>query len=505
MEIINLMVWKNNRELFCRSDINAELNRKAVSSSVILVAAEICSSVLRVGSIAILARILMPGDFGLLAMVTAFTTFAERFKDIGLGDATVQARDLNHEQVSALFWINLSICAVIGFLIAGFSKVIAWFYQEPRLIAISVVIAATFIFSGLVIQHQALLRRRLLFGRLALINLSSVFLSIVVAIIMAYLGFGYWSLVGREFSRGLFVVVGSWASISWFPRMPKRKNGIGALLTFGKYVTGFNMAYFFSRSFDKILIGKLFGPNQLGLYTNAYQLISIPISQIQHPINTVALSSLSALQRDSVAFCSYFKKMLNAINFVCVPIIVFIAVFGDILVPFILGQKWAGAVGIFQMLAIGAFIEPNTHAIGPAMVASGKTSQYLRIGLVESSALLVCLFLGSRWGTIGVAFGYSASMYLAFLARCCLGLKHTFVNKNDVFRTMANNGCIGIIMGLILICLRYLTHWSLLPQWLLIYIPSGVFIYFLIRLLYPGGRQEMFGYWDFARKLFDTA
>ncbi|MEM3041504.1 MAG: oligosaccharide flippase family protein, partial [Nitrososphaerota archaeon] len=193
------------REIFVRSEIGRDLGRKAVRSSFVIMGSEIASSLLRIGSTVVLARLLLPEDFGLLSMVSAITVFAERFKDLGLSDATVQAKDITHSQVSSLFWINLVVCIAIGSALASLSKVIAWFYHEPRLVGVSLVLASTFLFSGLVIQHQALLRRQLHFGALVFINLSSIVLSVVGAIMLACYGFGYWALVAREFFRSVFL------------------------------------------------------------------------------------------------------------------------------------------------------------------------------------------------------------------------------------------------------------------------------------------------------------
>ena len=366
-------------------------------------AAQVITSIVRIVSISILARMLVPEDFGLIAMVTALSVFAERFKDVGLGDATVQSREIDHEQVSNLFWINFAICAGIGLLLAGGAKIIAWFYGEPRLTAITVVIASTFFFSGLVIQHQALLRRRLHFGSLAIIQVGSTLLSLVVAVLFAYWGFGYWALVAREFSRAVFMFLGTWILCPWIPGFFKKNIELSRLIAFGKNVTGFNLIYFFTKSFDKILLGKLQGPYWVGVYTNAYQFISLPIGQIQQPVNTVALPALSALQIEPIAFDAYFDKMVRFLLFLCMPGVVFLTVFADKFIFILLGPNWDSAIPIFQILAIGAFIEPAVVTVGPAMLAAGKSGQYFRIGLLESGLRLGCLITGSFWGALGIA------------------------------------------------------------------------------------------------------
>lgn len=486
------------RDIFSTSIMRKDLNRKAVRGGATVMGAEIGASLLRIGSMAILARLLLPEDFGLLAMVTSLTVFAERFKDMGLGDATVQAKDINHEQVSILFWINLSICMGIALFLAFLSKAVAWFYNDPRLLSITLVIASTFFFSGLVIQHQAVLRRQLRFGVLALIQLYSIVFSLLVAIVLAYYGFGYWALVAREFSRALFVVIGTWFTCPWQPGLPQRRVCITPLLNFGKNVTGFNLIYFLSHSLDRILIGKLQGPYWVGLYTNAYQLVALPVSQIQYPVNTIALPALSVLQGEPSEFRIYYEKMLHFLTFFSMPVVAFVALFGDMIVGLLLGPKWMNAVPIFQVLAVGAFVEPLVHTAGPALVASGRTKEYFRIGAINALALLCCLIIGSFWGTIGVAIGYAVSVYLAVFVSLVYGLRHTPVRIAPLLRSLIPNCFYSLLTAFVFFCVRYALGWSLQLLWLPFFAIAGASMYLGLWLAVPGGRNRLWSYWNLA-------
>ena len=486
-------------DLFSTKDLRSDINRRSLRGGAAVMGAELGSALLRIGSMAILARLLLPEDFGLLAMVTAFTVFAERFKDLGLGDATVQTRDINHEQVSALFWINLAICMGIALLLAFLSGTIAWFYSEPRLTAVTLVLASTFLFSGLVIQHQALLKRQLRFGALAFVQLISIVLSLLIAIILAYYGFGYWALVAREFSRAVFVVIGTWLACPWRPGFPGRETKLEPFLSFGKNVTGFNLVYFFSRSIDKILLGRLYGPVWVGLYTNAYALISLPVSQIQYPVNTVALPALSALQREPSEYQDYFEKMIQLLSFISMPVVLFLALFADVVVNILLGSNWMNAVPIFQALAFGAFVEPIVHAVGPAMVAGGKTKEYFRLGMINASLLILCLIGGSFAGAIGIAIGYSVAVYLSLAACFGYGLRETSINIIPIVRKVMVCCFISILTASVMLGVRYAIGWDILPQWLLLFVIGGAIIYLGLWSFVPGGRQMMRQYWNYAR------
>ena len=492
------------RDLFSTVKLRESLGKTAVRGGAATMAAEIGLSILRIGSTAVLARILVPADFGLLAMVTAFTIFAERFKDFGLSDATVQAKDINHAQVTALFWLNLLICVGIALLLASASKLIAIFYDEPRLTAVSLVIASTFLFSGLVIQHEALMRRQLRFATLAYIQLCSTTLSIFVAILLAYYGFGYWALVAREFSRAMFVVVGMWAACPWRPGRPRREAGLAHFISFGRNVTGFNLLNFFSRSLDKILIGKLFGASWVGLYVNAYQLIALPVNQIQYPLNTVAMPALSAIQAEPSSFRSYYEKMIQLLTFFTMPVVIFCALFADVIIGLILGPKWNDAVPIFRILAVGAFMEPLVHATGPALVALGKTKAYFKLGVINSTLLVFCLLFGSIWGVFGVAVGYSIAVYLSLITCLVYGFRQTPIGIRSLLNGLLLCCLPSFFMALVLFSIRYSIGWTLTPQLFFLCLITAASSYLGLWLLIPGGKSMLMNYWRYSRDVLDS-
>ena len=167
--------------------------------------AECIDFAIRFGSVAVLARLLVPEYFGLLSMVTAITSIAERFKDLGLSSATIQKKEITHEQVSTLFWLNAGVGLATMLLVVGLAYPVSLFYSDARLISITAAITISFPLSGMAIQHQALLRRQMKFAHLAGIQIGSSVLSFALAIIMALKGFGYWALVAREVTRSVFM------------------------------------------------------------------------------------------------------------------------------------------------------------------------------------------------------------------------------------------------------------------------------------------------------------
>jgi O-antigen/teichoic acid export membrane protein len=239
----------------------------------------------------------------------------------------------------------------------------------------------------------------------------------------------------------------------------------------------------------------------VGLYTNAYQLIALPISQIQYPVNTVALPALSALQTEPSEFRSYYEKMVHFLTFVCMPVVMFLILFADIIIDLLLGPQWEKAVPIFQIISISAFVEPVVHATGPAMVACGKTNEYFKLGIINALSLLICISLGSFWGAIGVAIGYTIAVYLAFIACLGYGLRQTPIEIFFILKKLAITFFCSILTLLIIICVRYFVGWNFVPYWLFLFVIGGASIYLLIWTLIPEGKQTLRGYLKYAKDM----
>ena len=279
-------------------ELKGDLGGRSLRGGSSLVVSEIGCNIFRLLGTVILARLLTPEHFGLVGMVTALTAFAEMFKDLGLGTATIQKKEITHEQISTLFWVNTGAGIAIMLVLAAAAPLISWFYHDTRLIWITIAISSTFLFGGMTIQHQALLRRQMYFSRLASITVLSTGLSTVIGIAMAWQGFEYWALVVKEASRAIIQAGATWALAHWIPGLPRRGAGVRTMFQTGSHVTGFNILVFASRNLDQVLLGKFWGPGAVGLYRQAGMLLMLPGSLFSYPITYVLTPALSALQSD---------------------------------------------------------------------------------------------------------------------------------------------------------------------------------------------------------------
>jgi len=414
-----------------------DFGRKSVRGGAALMVAEAFDFTFRIVSVVILARMLLPEHFGVIGMVTAITAIAERFKDMGLSAATVQRETITAAQVSNLFWINAAVGVAMMLGVAVLAPLLVRFYHEPRLLDITLALATGFLFGGLVVQHQALLRRQMRFGSISFIQIGASLLSLVVAVAVALMDYGYWALVVREVSRSIFVAVGTWIALPWVPSGPSRRTGIRSMVRFGGDVTAFNFFWFLSANFDQILVGRLFGATSLGLYRQGVNLVLSPITQLSYPVHSVAEAGLSRLQDRPDEYRRYVSRTVTTIACMTMPLAAFLAVFAKPIVLVVLGETWQEAAPFFQLFAIAVFFQPAVSVTGAILISSGLSRRYLQSGLIGAVGLVICVAAGAAWGAIGVAWGHVAYSYILVPPMIAWIIMGTPVRLRDLVDAMA--------------------------------------------------------------------
>jgi len=439
------------------------------------------------GSTVVLARLLTPRDYGLIAMVTAITGFFGMFKNLGLSLATIQKPEINHAQVSNLFWLNVAMSFVFALILCGCAPIIAWFYGEPRLRWITLALAGTFVFSGLASQHRALLNRQMRFTAIALTDIGSASAGIAIAIVMALRGAGYWALVSMSVTWSLSSVVLVWVFCRWRPGLPARRAGITPMLRFGGHVTGFEVVNYFARNLDNILIGRFWGANVLGLYSRAYNIMMLPISQIRGPLNSVAIPAMSTMHNDPVRYKRYYLKLVTMIAFITMPIMVFLFVCADQAIYVLLGRQWLGVVDIFKVLCLNAFIQPVSTTWGLVLISLGQSKRYLTWGIINSTIIVASFVIGLPWGAMGVAIAYTSISYLLIGPTLWYCFKLTPISAGDFLSAILRPAIASLFAGLVLHAFRlYMSPVSEITS-IECCIAIGLLTYLIALVLLPGG------------------
>jgi PST family polysaccharide transporter len=448
------------------ADLSVNLKRRSVRGAAMTAASQAVRFILRFGSTAILARLLTPRDYGLVAMAGVITGFAGMFKDAGLTNATVQRKDITQGQVSMLFWINLFLGCAIALTLVAIAPVVAAFYHEPRLIGITRALAVSFIFGGMTLQHQALLRRRMEFRMLAILEVASFFCGTVVAVGMAAFGCGYWSLVGMTVGTSAANAAGVWLALAWRPALPRRGSGAMPLVRFGRDLLVFDIVYFFSRQTDLFLLGRFWGPVPVAFYEKGYNLLMQPFTQINAPLGSVIELALARVQDDAPRLRRLFLHAMDVISGFSFPLVVCIALFAREVVLLMLGPAWLECVPLFRFLAPAAALSAISSPWGWLLIALGQTRKFRRVGVASAAVVVSSFIIGLPYGAKGVAICYSAAISLMTLPAWWYVTKETPVHFVDVFRTWIPPivACVPAVMATFLV--GQLSVFAI-PHWLI--------------------------------------
>lgn len=471
-----------------------DLKHKVIRGGIAKALSQGASLVLRMGSLMVLARLLAPKDFGLVGMVTAFTGVLNLFRDFGLSSATVQRGHVTDDQVSTLFWINVLVGLILGLLLAGMSPFVAAFYHEPRLLWVSIVLATSFIFNGAGVQHTAILERQMRFTALATIDLTALVMSTSIGITMAATGFGYWSLAAAAVALPLVTTLCLWFTTAWVPGRPSSQEGVHSLLRFGGTLTLGNVIVYFAYNLEKVLLGRFWGADALGLYGRAYQLISLPTDNLNSAFWGVAFSGLSRVRDNTQKFRNYFLKGYSLLLALTIPMTIAAALFAPDLIFVVLGPKWKEVVPIFRLLSPTILIFALINPLAWLIFSLGMVGRNLRIVAVLAPLVIAGYAIGLPYGPKGVALGYSAMMALWAIPHIAWCVHGTPVSLRDILLTASRPMVSGIVAaGLAFgVQFSFAQSWSHLPRLLLgTTILLGAYV---SMLFYVMGQKAV--YWD---------
>jgi O-antigen/teichoic acid export membrane protein len=476
-----------------------DLKEKAIRGGVARLAAQGASFLLRLVSLMVLARLLGPKDFGLVGMVTVFTGVLTLFRDFGLSSAAIQHANVTDEQISTLFWINLLVGASLALVSLAMAPFIAEFYHEPRLVGVTAALAAGFLFNAAGVQHGVLLQRQMRFTALAVISTGALIVGTGIAIVGAMAGYGYWSLVAMALTGPLISTIGFWLSTGWVPGMPCRRSGIRSMMRFGGIVTLNGLVLYVANNVEKLLLGRFWGADVLGIYGRAYQLINIPTDNLNSAAGEVAFAALSRLQDDASRLRRYFLKGYSLVLAMTMPITVACALFADDIIVVLLGPKWMAAAPILRLLAPTIFVFAIANPLGWLMTSLGLVDRSLKIGFVVAPLMIAGYLVGLPYGPKGVAFAYSAVMVLWIVPAIAWCVHGTGISVRDVLLTASRPLASSIVAGILAfgVKLVYGDSLSALPR--LILESAVILTVFFGMLLFVVGQKSL--YLDLLRGL----
>jgi len=394
--------------------LHADLRGRTVRGGFWTFTSQSTSFVLTSVMTVVLARLLTPTDFGLVAMVASITGLGQTFADLGLSEATIQRQEISHDQVSVLFWINLAVGLGLMLVTIGLAPVLVWFYRQPRLMNITFVLSFTFLIGGLRVQHNALLQRQMRFAAIAIRDVIGVAVAVTVSIAMAWRGAGYWAIVAYPLVFNSTQAALSWVMVRWLPDLPRRGTKVGHLVAFGGNVAGAYLVNYLNRSTDNVLIGWYWGASPLGLYSRAYNLLLRPVNQLNAPLGIITVPALSRLQNDPERFERYYLRVVNLVTWIGTPIFGFLFVAAKPVIILVLGRKWLEAAPVFQLLAIAALAQLLFSPTTSLFVCRGQSGRLFKLFLILTPIFFASYTIGLPFGIRGVALTGSLAFVCIF-------------------------------------------------------------------------------------------
>lgn len=418
------------------------LGKRAARGAIVTVGSQVVRMAVQVGGVVVLAHLLTPHDYGLVAMALAVVGIGDLFRDFGLSSAAIQAQRLTRQQRDNLFWLNTGIGALLGVLAFACAPLVAALYDEPDLVPITRGLALTFLLNGMATQYRAHLTRHMRFAQLAAVDVASPLLGLVAGIVLAVSGAGWWALVGQQVMTAATLAAGGVIAARWLPRRPRRGEPMAGLLRFGWNLLGTQLVGYASNNIDSLTIGLRFGAQPLGVYNRAFTLLMQPLTQLRAPSTTVALPVLSRLRDQPERFGEFVRRGQLALAYTLVAGLAFVIAAAGPLTSILLGPQWLGAEPLLRFLAAAGVFQTLAYVGYWVYLATGLTNVLLRYTLVSASIRITCVLVGSIWGVVGVAAGYAVAPMLAWPLSLWWVARHTPVP----LRALLSGGTRAVVM-----------------------------------------------------------
>jgi len=388
-------------------------------------------------TLAVLAHLLSPSDFGLMGMIMVVMGFARLFADMGISNAIIYRQDTTKEALSSLYWLNILAGIVVFLIVCGACPLITAFYHEPRLSNLLYLSSLIFLITPFGQQFQILLQKELIFDQLAKIEIMSSFANSACAITLAILGMGVFSLIWGQLTGASVrvLLLFRWGWVNWRPHLHFASQDLKGYISFGLFQMGEKTVNYFNSNLDYLLIGSLLGVKALGYYTLAYNLVLRPSQSINPVITRVAFPVFSKVQNDIKGLKRGYLKVLQLLSTINFPLMVGLAVVAPFAVLVIFGEQWLPSIILIQILTIVGLLRSTGNPVGALLLAKGRADLGFKWNLALMIVQVPGLYLGAKLGgTIGVAIAFAILMcifsvfnYLILIRKMLGPCRHEYI------------------------------------------------------------------------------
>lgn len=432
----------------------------------------------------ILARLLSPEDFGCIGMLMIFISIANTFIDGGFGSALIQKKKPTKEDYSTIFYWNLIFSIILYTIIYIGAQYIAAFYRIQLLEPILKVQGTILILNALSIVQQNILRKQLYFKKLAIINVTSAIISLIIAIIFAYRGYGVWSLVAQQLSLAFFNTLFLWVNSRWIPLLTFSWDSFRELFKFGSYILLSQLFSTTSNEIQGLLVGRTFNPATMGLYNQAYRLEGSIATTASSIIDQVTYPVLSSIQDDRKKLIDVLKRFNQIPAFVCAPLMMIMIVIAEQLITILYSEKWIACVPYFQILCTAGVAVCLQGAANNAIAAIGASKVFFRWTIVKRSLTIILCIIGINIGGMnGLLWSCAIGAWSVYVINALLVAKHIGYSFFNQIKDILPYIIISIFVGIVLFIIEYKIKINIYVEAISITI-VGIIMYLMITKLF---------------------
>jgi len=402
----------------------------------------------------VLARLLTPEDFGMIAMTLAIIGVAGLLSDFGMGAALVHLKNTHSSHYNSIFWLNSGIGLTLTVIIFLFSEMIANFYGIPDLEKITKTLSICFVINAMTLVPRQRLVKQIEFRALAITDFSSMAISAIVAILCAMHDYGYWSLVIQQIVRASVNLMLSTMFAKWLPRLEFSIEATRQLFSFSINVFFISLVQYAGSQADKLIVGKFLGAEATGLYDKAGALMMVPVKSTSHAVGSVLFPAFSQIQDDKVKIASIFTRAISAVSLITFPMMLGLLITADNLVSVILGPQWLEVIPILKILCFcGLAISVGTMS-GSIYLSQGRTDLQLKVNLVTQAIRITAIACGVPWGVIGVTIGFSIGTFISIVVSWIVAGNIIQLSLFTIIKTLLPNLILATLMALSLYLLE---------------------------------------------------
>jgi len=425
----------------------ADWGRRSVRAAAVATAGQAVQLVLTLGAMVLLARLLAPADFGVIAMAMTLVAFVGVVRDLGLPGSVVYQHNPTHDQLSTLFWLGVGFAALLAIGVALSGPLLAALYTEPRLVYLMPVPALAVALLSLGAQHEALLKRELGFARLAIVNLAATAAAVATSVALAVGGAGYWALAAHAPVEAAVAALGYWLASGWRPGRPRRGTGLWPMLRYGGDTTAYRVATHLGKHLDRVLLSVYTGPASVGLYAVADRWAAMPAQLMYGRLSGVATAGLTRVREDADRYRAYYRRSIGLLWSVMLPTLAGVALESRSIILLVAGPQWEDAAPLLRWLAVASLAVAVSQTCKWMFLAEGRTRPQLVVGIVAAAASAAAVVVGVAFGVVGVAVGFAVANAAMAPVILAVWLRRSPVRWQDVGRAIGRPGGATLIMA----------------------------------------------------------